>query len=161
MKSLLLRRLHEAKTEKIFWELLPMQIRSQGMVNDADAEVDAMIDEKVSAEWNQRVATVTRESVGLARAAGIPIVLVSQARWERGTENMIDPGRVEELCESLVGEGVIHVSMRKELSTGTELAKLFADGAHMRGEAHDLIAKAIVARVTEDWIPTASPPPME
>ena len=39
--SVVIRRLYEVRTEKIFWELLPHEVRLQGAASDADAEIAA------------------------------------------------------------------------------------------------------------------------
>ena len=49
MKSLVIRRLYEAKTEQVFWKWLPVEIRSQQAVNDADAELSASMNPEILA----------------------------------------------------------------------------------------------------------------
>jgi lysophospholipase L1-like esterase len=152
MKSLLLRRLHEAKTEKVFWELLPPAVRLQNAVQDADAEITAAMNEGLLAEWDQRVADVTRASVREARSRGARVVLVSQANWQRGTENIDRLTALETLCSSLVADDVVHVSMYDTLKNGEPPSSLFADGAHLRGRGHEILAEAIAAGIPERWL---------
>jgi len=140
MKSLVLRRLHEMKTEKVFWEWLPAEIRNQGAVNDADAEVLASMDAATLREWDARVARTLAENVAQCRQAGVPVVLVTQARYFRG-EPLTD-GKLDLLVQPLAGPGVFVLSM-KRLLEGQPLPELFADSSHLRAAGHEAIARAI------------------
>ncbi|MBI5773979.1 MAG: SGNH/GDSL hydrolase family protein [Verrucomicrobia bacterium] len=145
MKSLVLRRVHEMKTEKVFWEWLPPEIRNQRAVNDADAEVLASMDKNKIREWDELVRRKTAENIELARKAGAKVVLVTQARLERppgGGAELNDYG-LDELVEPLLGADVLRVSMKKVFAS-PGAAAVFADSAHLRPEGHKLLAAAIV-----------------
>ena len=75
MKSLLVRRLHEMKTEGVFWSLLPEKIRAQQGVNDAGAKIIAMTDETQIRAWQERVRRFLKEDLDLCRKAGKPVVV--------------------------------------------------------------------------------------
>lgn len=150
MKSLVLRRLYEMKTEKIFWEWLPPEIRNQRAVNDADAEILASMDQKKIREWDERVRRKTAEDIELARHAGAKVVLVTQARLEReagGGVALNDYG-LDELVRPLLGRDVLHVSM-KQVFARTDTPAIFADSAHLRPEGHKLLAAAIAAALAK------------
>jgi len=145
MKSLVLRRVHEMKTEKVFWEWLPAEIRSQRAVNDADAEVLASMDKAKTREWDELVRCKTVENIALARQAGAKVVLVTQARLERpsGGGSVLNDYGLDELVEPLLGADVLRVSMKKVFAP-PGAAAMFADSAHLRPEGHQRLAAAIV-----------------
>jgi lysophospholipase L1-like esterase len=144
MKSLIIRRLHELKTEKVYWACLPPEVRAGQAVNDADAEVAASLNAEKRKAWAERVRQYTISSVALARAQGIPILLVTKANLirEPGQPARVGDDGLDALAESLAGPGVYHLSL-KALLTGRDLDPLFSDSAHLRKEGHAIIATAI------------------
>jgi hypothetical protein len=153
MKSLLLRRLHEMKTERVFWRWLPQEIRSKGAANDAGDESAAARDPEKTRRWKDLVREKTVEDVALARQAGVPLLLLTQARRQQGPDGrtVLDDHGLDELARSLAGEAVFHISMKQVLA-GADLEKLFADGSHLRNEGHDRLAQAIVAKLRREGL---------
>lgn len=150
MKSLVVRRLYEAKTEKIFWEALPVEVRNQGAVSDADAELTAGMNPDVVKRWDERVRRYVGESVAMCRAQGVPVLIVAQAFKRTGPDGklFIEGEQVMALVGPLKGEGVDVISM-KDILEGQDIATTYADGSHVRAEAHKLIAEAIVTRLSK------------
>lgn len=144
MKSFVVRRLYEAKTEQLFWRWLPLPIRMQQMANDADAEIAASVSPEKRREWQERVRRHTAESVALARARGVPILLLTQARWEpkKAGQAVLDAGELDQLAALLAGDGVYTLSM-KEVFDRLDRETLFADGSHLRREGHHILARAM------------------
>lgn len=144
MKSLVIRRLYEAKTEKGLWYLLPPEVRLQGAINDADAELAAGRNEETRKRWDEQVRQWTITSVQTAEGSHVPILLVAHA----SCEDMKDPAKplddkgLDALAESLKAPGVYHFSM-KEALTGQDYAAIYADGSHMRPPGHQLMAEAL------------------
>ncbi|MBI1841548.1 MAG: hypothetical protein HYR88_11945, partial [Verrucomicrobia bacterium] len=112
MKSFLFRRLYEAKTEQVAWKLLPESIRARQGVNDADAEIAASMNASLARQWEERVRSETRKSVGLCDERGVPILLVTQATWstQSGARRIQDAG-LAELAQSLTNRHIAWVSM--------------------------------------------------
>ncbi len=150
MKSLIVRRLYEAKTEKVFWEWLPVGVRNQGAVSDADAELTAGMNEEVVKRWGERVRHYVRESVELCRRQGVPVVVVAQAFRRTGPDGsyFMDGEQLMSIVNPLQGNGVEVVSM-KDILAGQNLETTYADGSHVRADAHALIARAVVDRIIE------------
>lgn len=144
MKSFIVRRLYEAKTEQLFWRWLPLPIRLQRMADDADAEIAASVNPDKMREWKERVHRYTAESVRLARSRDVPILLLSQARMERGPSGraVLNAGGLDRLAASLAGEGAHALSMKRVFEP-RDFESLYADGAHLRPEGHRALARAI------------------
>lgn len=143
MKVFIFARAFEMKTEKVLWKLVPDKIRQQGAVNDADAEVQASLDEAQQARWRERVWETTRETVALAREKGIPVILVTQGArqaGEGGQEDKIDDHELDVLGQSLAGPGVWVVSMKELFSRFRPVQRYFADRAHLTPEGHGIMA---------------------
>ena len=154
MKSLVLRRLFEAKTEKVSWELLPEAVRSRQGVNDADAEIAASMNSEKLKEWDERVRRETVASIALCQAAGVPVLLITQARRERGADGQpyLDDHGLDAMIRPMTNSTVAHLSM-KELFQGADLNSIFADSAHVRPPGHARFAAAIEARFREQgWL---------
>jgi hypothetical protein len=145
MKSMLVRRLHEMITEEVFWKLLPEKIRAQQGVNDAAAKIVAMTDANQIRAWQDRVSKFLKEDLELCRAAGVPVLLVTQVRLRNGAT--LDDSGLDDLARSFASPGVTVLPMKVALS-GTDFARLFMDTAHLRPEGHRILARAIGERIT-------------
>ncbi len=157
MKSLVIRRLYEAKTEQVFWKWLPDEVRNLTAVSDADEEGRTAQNLQQSQKWDANVRKYTAESVALARARGAQVLLVTQARRERdaaGRATLNDYG-LDEMVQPLLGDGVYHLSMKQVLNK-VDFAPLFLDSAHLRPPGHALIGGAVVEKLhSEGVIPIA------
>ncbi|MFN0075784.1 MAG: hypothetical protein ACKVY0_04840 [Prosthecobacter sp.] len=159
MKSVVIRRLFEVRTEKIFWELLPQEVRLQGAVSDADAEINASMNAALLAQWHDLVRDQTALSVEMAKQAGVPILLVLQANEVPRTDghSMADDQGQYEWAAKLAGPGVEIIGM-KDVFKGLDAATLYVDGSHMKAAGHELLARAIFERLKAGFAaPTAQP----
>lgn len=152
LKSLGIRRLYEAKTEQLFWKWLPPEIRIRQARNDADAEILASLDEKKLREWDERVRRFTTASINLARQKGVPVLLITQARFEPGKTGVgrLNDGGLDALAQSLCTNGVFCLSMKQTFDRLGDPASFFADGAHLRREGHAVLADAIVKKLRQE-----------
>lgn len=151
MKVFIFARAYEIKTEKIFWKLVPDKIRIQTAVNDADAEVQASLDQATQELWQQRVVQTTRETVALARQQGIPVVLVTQGRLqpnESGEEGLTD-NDLDAVAQSLAGPGVYVLSMKQIFSTLRPIKPYFADSAHLTPAGHRILAGKLAELISD------------
>ena len=147
MKSLLVRRLHEAKTESVFWTLVPEKIRAQQGVNDAGAKIIAMTDESHIRAWQERVRKFLADDIASCRDAGVPMVLVTQVRLRgSGKTATLDDSGLDDLARSFAAPGVDTLPMKDALPQ-TDFAALFMDTAHLHGPGHEILARAIVEKV--------------
>jgi len=155
MKSLLVRRLHEMKTEGVFWSLLPEKIRAQQGVNDAGAKIIAMTDETQIRAWQERVRRFLKEDLDLCRKAGVPVLLITQVRMRgTGKSATLDDSGLDDLARSFAAPGVEVLTM-KEVLAGADFAPLFMDTAHLNGRGHEILARAIAEKITPIAKPAA------
>jgi len=148
MKVFIFRRLYEAKLEKVFWPLVPDQIRLKYAVSDADAQVAASKDpEEIAARIRLAQETMV-ENVALVRRHQIPLLLISQCRLEKddGQPPYLSDHGLDAMCDGLSGAGVYHLSMR-EVFNGPDFASYFADSGHLRPAGHQLLAEAISRKI--------------
>jgi hypothetical protein len=144
MRSVIVRRLYEAKTEKIMWELLPAAIRQNGAVDDADAEVAASLSPAKLKEWDMRVIQHTKASVSAALNAGARVLLVTQCVLSMTDAGpVLDDRGIDAWNAGLAGERVAHLSMKQVFSGRPNLRQLMPDGTHLSGEGHRILAGAI------------------
>jgi hypothetical protein len=153
MKVFIFRRLYEAKMEKVFWRLVPDQIRLKFAAQDPDAQVAANPDPE---ELRQRVhlaRETTRENAALARATGVPLLLITQCRLAKdgpSSFRLVDHG-LDALGRSLAGEGVYHLSMKEVFSSLPDAASYFSDSGHLKPAGHLLMARAIVRKMQDSY----------
>ena len=153
MKSLVIRRLYEAKTEQIYWKLVPPEVRDRVAVSDADAEVRASQNPEIRREWDERVRKYTAETVAVARARGVAVLLLTQASIEHDSSGRVglDNRGLDEMIQSLIGDRVHFLSM-KQILQDTDFAPLFSDGTHLRPPGHERIADAVVKKLLREGI---------
>ena len=158
MKSLVIRRFHEMKQEKVYWEWLPATVRNQRAASDADAEVKASLNPEKLRQWAELVRRQTSESVSLARQSGVRVVLVSQATTDlKAVGATPDDNGLDALCGALRGDGVGLVSMKATL-TGRDAKAVYSDGSHLLTEGHKVLAEAIVRELERGgWLPHINP----
>lgn len=157
MSSLVLRQFYEMKTEKIYWQWLPSEVRNQSGVSDANAELLASTDDETQKEWNDRLAQVTREGVLKLQEAQIPVLLVAQATNTKKKDaqgNLIlDDSAVEPWVAGLVNDHVASLRM-KDVFAPSQVAAIYSDANHIRPDGHRMMAEAIEKVLEEKhWLP--------
>lgn len=159
MKSLIIRRIHEMKTEKAYWYLLPPEVRQQNNVSDADLETSAAMDKTTLKRWHEQVTQWTTKSVQTAQSQKTPILLVTQAVTEvaAGTKQPLEEHGLDAMADALKAPGVYHVSM-KEVLINEDYLKLYSDGAHMKTDGHRVMAEALARFLTTNGVVKASGP---
>ncbi len=155
MRSLVLRQFYEMKTEKLYWQWLPLAVRNQnGGTGDADAELRASADEATQKAWQTQVETVTAQGVQRLQAAGIRTVLVTQATRRKTAEGAytLDDSSVDAWTTRLLGPTVAKLPM-KSVFTAEQAATLYTDSSHVRPEGHTLLAQALAGILkTQGWV---------
>jgi hypothetical protein len=161
MKVFIFRRLYEAKLEKVFWPLVPEEIRLKYAANDADAQVAAAQDSGEIAARIKLAYDTAVENVAMVRARHIPVILVTQCRLEEDAQHrlsLLDHG-LDALGESLAGPGVYHVSMKEALA-GKNIKDIFANlSGHLHKEGHQILAQAIFEKIGQEHAVLGLPGP--
>ncbi len=151
MKVFIFRRLYEAKQEKLFWPLVPDEVRLKAAASDADAQVAAGKDPAEIAARIRLAREKMVENVALVHRQQIPLLLISQCRVERedGQPPCLTDHGLEAMCASLTGPGVYHLSMR-EVFSRPDFASYFSDSGHLKPEGHRLLAEAICQKLLSE-----------
>jgi hypothetical protein len=161
MKVFIFRRLYEAKIEKVFWPLVPQEIRLRYAVNDADAQVIAGQDPKEVAARIKLAYDTAVQNVAMIRGQGIPVILVTQCRLAEDDNHqfhLTDHG-LDALGESLAGSGVYHISMKQVLA-GEDIKQIFANfSGHLHKDGHQLMARAIFEKIKQERAALGLPEP--
>jgi hypothetical protein len=156
MKSDVIRRLYEAITEQIFWKWVPAQVRVLNDVNDSGDKALAAQNPAKRREWDERALKNTAASVALARARGVPILLLTAAREHSDGHGgfYLDDNGMDNMVRPMLGKGVYFLSMKQILQATNFTAFYTGDGTHLRPEGHALIADAVVNMLLKDKIVT-------
>jgi hypothetical protein len=161
MKIFIFRRLYEAKMEKVFWPLVPEEVRLGYALNDADAQVAAGADPKEIAARIKLAYDTAVKNVAMVRARGIPVILITQCRLAEDAHHhqyLTDHG-LDALGESLTGPGVYHISMKQVLS-GKDIKQIFANfSGHLHKNGHQLLAQAIFEKIEQERAALGLPEP--
>ncbi|MCW0220090.1 MAG: hypothetical protein OJI67_17325, partial [Prosthecobacter sp.] len=158
MRSLVLRQFYEMKTEKLYWQWLPLKVRNQTGDLDVDAELRASADEAMLQKWKTLVKEVTQQSVQRIQSAHIPSIIVTQASKKKDAagEFFLDDSAVDDWTAGLVSADVARVPMKGVIAP-SQIAAIYSDTNHVRLEGHRLIAQAIIRTLQEKgWLPQAA-----
>lgn len=128
--------------------MVPAEVRVLADVNDTGNKTLAGQNPEIRREWDERVRRHTAESVALARARGVPVLLLTAAREHDDGHGMDD------LVQPMLGDGVYFPSM-KEILQKTNFISLYSDGTHLRPPGHALIADAVVKELLQEKIAAA------
>lgn len=146
LKSYLIHRLYEWRTDRLFWRWLAEPIRTLRSVRTPDAALSAaMKDPAMLARWHESATTRTAETVRLLREAGVPVVLIVVTVHEAGTDHLRDFG-LDAFARGLAGPGVEVVSTT-ELFAHENSAEIFSDGLHYEARGHQLLAARLAEAV--------------
>jgi hypothetical protein len=151
MKIFIFRRLYEAKVEKLFWRLVPEQIRLKFAASDPDAIVAASQGPDESRERLELARVTTEGSIALARAHQVPVLLITQCSLilDGARSFHFEDRGLDTLGQSLAGQGVYYLSMREVFANLPDVRPFFSDSAHMKAPGHLLLARAIVRKIQE------------
>lgn len=154
MKIFIFRRLYEAKMEKVFWWLVPEQIRQGYARNDVGAQVAASKNPQMVKEWQRRVAEVTAADVVLALRSQVPLLLITQCRLNSRPDHApgLDDNGLDALGQALAGPGVYHLSMKEILSGVPDIQTYFEDTGHLKKSGHLLMAQAIFRKIEQEQV---------
>jgi hypothetical protein len=152
MKIFIFRRLYEAKVEKVFWRLVPEQIRLKFAANDPDAQLAANPDQDEVKARIELARETTAASAALARARHVPLLIITQCRLMRDGPKSFhfeDQG-LDALGRSLAGNGVYWLSMKDVFAGLPDPRPYFSDTGHLKKSGHLLMAQAITQMILQD-----------
>ncbi len=162
MKVFIFRRLYEAKMEKVFWPLVPEEVRLRYALNDADAQVAAGHDPKESCRPHPVGRRNRGGKCGHAPANGIfPSSWSPSAGWRKtpGTTFASATTGWTPWGRSLAGPGVYHISM-KDVFSRMDFRRSFANfSGHLHQEGHQLLAHAIFEKIEQERAALGLPGP--
>jgi lysophospholipase L1-like esterase len=148
-KSYLIQALIVLKEEQ-FLKRLPRKIQT---ANRATMPPDIQPVVNVPAKLDERFCRTVRESVALARAQNVPILLLTQAMTETDASGQLVLGDhgLSDFAEELRGPGVYCLSM-KQFFAGCKLENLYLDHMHFRHAGHQLVANALAQKIIAEQI---------
>lgn len=154
MRSLVLRHLYEMKTEKLYWQWLERSVRSKAGVSDFEAELRAAADTGSQQRWLERVQDVTLAGLSRLQAAGVPVILVTQAtRRKQDGVPILDDGTLDRWARAQERPGVACLPMTG-VFTAEQAARIYSDSNHLREEGHRMLARALADLIAQKgWLP--------
>jgi hypothetical protein len=150
MKVFIFRRLYEAKNEKLFWNLIPEEIRVKYAANDADAKVALAADPKEIAARIELAREKTAENVALLQRQGVPALLLTQCCLDQVPCLRLNDHGLDALVTPLLGAGVYHLSMKEVFARVQDCRPYFAGYNHLQPSGHRLLAQAIFGKIAQE-----------
>jgi GDSL-like Lipase/Acylhydrolase family len=166
MKSYLLRRLHEYKSEFMFLRWLPGEIRAQTELSDAIDEQMADRDPVRQRAWQQSFEQATAEALALLDRQSIPLILVPRVVLDRsGRAPVLDDEGLTGLVDRLIAAsratnagtgsskraGINWLQPRDVLGAQPAPALFADDRIHWKLAAHQRVAQALAHDVEAEF----------
>ena len=143
-KSLLVARLFELKTEKIYWFWLPEKIRQAGESRDQDQETLALNDAELRKIWDKRLVENTADLKKRAHEKKMPVLIIVQSTFGDGDQrNTLGTARSLRFLKPAPDV----LTMQSVFEKNPEGRSLFMDGTHMKPKAHALLAEKIKEKI--------------
>ena len=144
MKSFILRRLYEMKTERLFWKKLPDEVRIKAGATDADTELEARLNDKTIARWHKRLYRVNRETILGLLDKGVKVVILVQTSYlERHGGSRRIKHRERFAAQWAVNDKVHWRAMADTIDEPAKAAPLYSDPTHMRSAGHRVLAEGL------------------
>jgi hypothetical protein len=150
MKIFIFRRLYEAKNEKLFWTMIPEEIRAKYAANDADAKVAAENDPQEIAARIELAREKMEENVALLRSRGIPVLLLTQCCLSQIPRLHLTDRGLDKLVTPLLGPGVYYLSMKEVFSRVEDCRPYFNGYNHLQAAGHKLLARALFGVISQE-----------
>jgi len=144
MKLMVVRRLYEAKNERLFRKYAPQTTAPGDISGMENRRLEAPSAENL-ARWKDQTMEWTAKSIELCRSQSIPIILVSQAsRFRDSTgKDFLDEQGLDSELKMNFGKSAEIVSMKK-IFDGKNWESLYTDHVHLTKAGHDLLAAEIM-----------------
>jgi hypothetical protein len=137
----LIGRISLSKNEQVFWKWLDREVRSG--LDPAGADLEQALRSKSDIEyWMPRMLENFDRTVGLAKEAKVPLLVLARASLVDDSAQMTDFGLEGEIGARAAKEGFALLSTRKIFAQG-DARKYFFDGTHWTHAGHELVGAAL------------------
>jgi hypothetical protein len=133
-----------SKVEKLSWEWLPEDVRAVSLEDPLEVRLAAMASKLDSPYWMPKMLANLDRTVAEVRQAGVPILILAHASYDRASGRVSDEGLDKAIAERYAGRpGVMVASNRELFSSRPDVAALFFDTAHWTSAGMDVVAQAL------------------
>jgi GDSL-like Lipase/Acylhydrolase family len=144
LRSYLIARLHEYKSEQITPKFLPEKIRLMSALSDAEDEASANRDPARVAAWRAAFAGTFRESLQLLRAANTPVLLVPRVQVFGAAHAIsFDDSGLRQLLTTELSQNAYWLDPAQLFGQHPALELFAKDRVHWHPPAHRIAAGAM------------------
>ena len=133
-----------SKVERLYWEWLPEDVRAASLEDPLEARIAAIASKTNSRYWMPRMLSNLDRTVEEVREAGVPLLILTHAYFDRASARVGDEGLDKVIAERYASRpGVVVVSNRELFSSRPDAPALFSDASHWTSAGMMAVARAL------------------
>ncbi len=133
-----------SKLEQFYWQWLPEDVRAASLEDPLAMKIAAIASKTDSRYWTPKMLSNLDRTVEEVREAGVPLVILVHAYFDRSRGRVIDAGLDEAITERYASRSGVMVASNRELfSSRPDASALFSDSSHWTSAGMNLVARAL------------------
>jgi hypothetical protein len=133
-----------SKVERLYWEWLSEDVRATSLEDPLEMRIAAIASKSDARYWMPRMFSNLDRTVEEVGEAGIPLLILAPADFDRASWRVADGGLDKAIAERYASRpGVMVISNRELFSSHPDASALFSDNAHWTSAGMDVVARAL------------------
>jgi hypothetical protein len=133
-----------SKVERLYWRWLPEDVRAASLEGPLATKIAGIASKTDSRYWMPKMLSNLDRTVEEIRGAGVPLLILVHAYFDRSNGRVIDAGLDKAIAERYASRpGVMVVSNRELFSSRPDASALFADTSHWTSAGMNVVAREL------------------
>ncbi len=133
-----------SKVERLYWQWLSEDVRAASLEDPLEVRIAAIASKSDSRYWMPKMLSNLDRTVEEIREAGVPLLILTHASFDRGSARVSDAGLDKAIAERYaLRPGVMVVSSREVFSSRPDVSALFSDNSHWTSAGMNVVARVL------------------
>jgi hypothetical protein len=133
-----------SKVERLYWQWLTEDVRAASLEDPLAIRIAAIASKSDSRYWMPKMLSNLDRTVEEVREAGVPLLILVHATFDRATGRVADAGLDKAIAERYASSpGVMVASNREIFSSRPDTSALFSDNSHWTSAGMNVVARAL------------------
>ncbi len=133
-----------SKVERLYWNWLPEDVRAASLEDPLAMRIAGIASKTDSRYWMPKMLSNLDRTVEEVREAGVPLLVLVHAYFDRSGGRVIDAGLDKAIAERYASRpGVTVISNRELFSSRPDASALFFDSSHWTSAGMNAVARAL------------------
>ena len=133
-----------SKVERTYWQWLPEDVRAASLEDPLAVRLAALASKTDRKHWMPKMLLNLDRTVDEVVTAGIPIIILAHAEFDRASGRVTNAGLDQALAERYASRPGVSVASNWEIfSSGVDPSQMFFDSSHWTLAGTDVVARAL------------------